>query len=87
VGQREHMVRQGFTRKEGAGLSFCVLVAISPRRAKLGGFPRGMRSLGRHPSAGPRRWRRTAGGAVAGAQLGIEPLDHKPNVIKRLPAG
>jgi hypothetical protein len=27
-----------------AGLSFCVLVAISPRRAKWGGLPRGMRS-------------------------------------------
>jgi hypothetical protein len=28
------------------GLSSCVLVAISPRRAKLGGVPRGMRSAG-----------------------------------------
>jgi hypothetical protein len=45
VGQREHMVRQGFTgSQESAGLSFCVLVAISPRCAKLGGLPLGMRS-------------------------------------------
>jgi hypothetical protein len=56
--------------QESAGLSFCVLVAISPRRANLGGLPRGMRALGRHPPADPRRWR-TAGGPVAGAQLGI----------------
>jgi hypothetical protein len=35
------------------GLSFCVLVDISPRRAKLGGVPRGMRdALNRRPSAG-----------------------------------
>jgi hypothetical protein len=32
-------------------LSFCVLVTISPRRAKLGGFPRGMRSAGTPPPA------------------------------------
>jgi hypothetical protein len=47
VGQREHMVRQGFTRKwtKVLVLSFCVLlVAISARRAKSGGLPRGMRS-------------------------------------------
>jgi hypothetical protein len=42
VDQREHMVRWVFTGS--AGLSSCVLVAISPRRAKLGGLPRGMRS-------------------------------------------
>jgi hypothetical protein len=47
VRQREHMVRQGFTRS--AGLSFCFLVAISPRRAKLGDFPRGMRSADTPP--------------------------------------
>jgi hypothetical protein len=32
-----------------AGLGFCVLVAISPRRAKLGGVPRGMRSADTPP--------------------------------------
>jgi hypothetical protein len=38
--------------QKSAGLSFCVLVAISPRRAKLGGFaPRD--ALGRRPSADP----------------------------------
>jgi hypothetical protein len=47
-----------------------------PRRAKWGGGlgPRG--ALGRHPSAGPRRWR-PASGPVAGAQMGIEPFDAK----------
>jgi hypothetical protein len=35
--------------QESAGLSFCVLVAISPRRAKWGGVPRGMRSVGTPP--------------------------------------
>jgi hypothetical protein len=42
VGQREGP-------QESVGLSFCVLVAISPRRAKLGGFPLGMRSVGTPP--------------------------------------
>jgi hypothetical protein len=59
VGQREHMARQGFTRK--CCLSSCVLVAISPRRAKLGGLSRGMRSAGTPPPARP----------VAGGQLGM----------------
>jgi hypothetical protein len=59
--------------QESAGLSFCVLVAISPRRAKLGGLPRGPRdALGQRPSAAPRRWR-PAGGPVAGADLAICP--------------
>jgi hypothetical protein len=35
--------------QESAGLSFCVLVTISPRRAALGGLPRGMRSVGTLP--------------------------------------
>ena len=48
VGQREHMVRQGFTRKVLV-LSSCVLVTISPRRAELGGLSRGMRSVGTPP--------------------------------------
>jgi hypothetical protein len=48
VGQREHMVRQGGSQ-ESAGLSSCVLVDISPRRAKLGGLSRGMRSVGTPP--------------------------------------
>jgi len=55
VGQREHMVRQR-VHKKVLVLSFCVLVTISPRRAKSGGLPRGMRTAGEH---------------VAGAQLGI----------------
>jgi hypothetical protein len=53
------------------GLSSCVLVAISPHRAKLGGrAPRD--APGRHPSADPRRWR-PAGGTVAGAGLAVPP--------------
>jgi hypothetical protein len=57
------------------GLSSCVLVlvAISPRRAKLGGSPRGMRPAGSPPPIP------AAGGPVAGARLGIEPLDAKPS--------
>jgi hypothetical protein len=63
VGQQEHMVRQGFTRKdlqESAGLSSCVLATISPRRAKLGGrvFPAGCARpapLRRPPPLAPRR--------------------------------
>jgi hypothetical protein len=39
-----------------------------------------MRSVGTLPPTRPRRWR-PAGGPVAGAQLGLEPLDHQPNVI------
>jgi hypothetical protein len=59
VGQREHMVRLVFT--ESAGLSFCVLVTISPRRAKqVGGFvPRDVFGrqgpLRRTPPLAPRR--------------------------------
>jgi hypothetical protein len=46
----------------------CLGDYLAPPR-QVGGFaPRG--ALGRHPSADPRRWR-TAGGPVAGAQLGI----------------
>jgi hypothetical protein len=48
VGQREHMVHIS------AGLSFCVLVTISPRRAKWGGcVPRGMRSVDTPPPTRP----------------------------------
>ena len=46
------------------------LGAISPRRAKLGGVPRGMRSAEAPPPI-------PVGGPVAGAQLGTEPLDAK----------
>jgi hypothetical protein len=83
VGQREHMVRQGFTRKCWSEF-LCLGGYLAPPR-QVGGFvPRD--ALGRHPSAGTRRWR-TAGGPVAGAQKGKEPFDHKPVVIKRLRAG
>mgnify|MGYP006155091983 CR=1 FL=1 len=65
VGQREHMVRQGFTRKCWSEF-LCLGDYLAPPR-RVGGFvPRD--ALGRHPSPGPRRWR-TAGGPVAGAQL------------------
>jgi hypothetical protein len=68
VGQREHMVRQGFTRKCWSEF-LCLGDYLAPLR-QVGGFaPRD--ALGRHPSADPRRWRRPAGGPVAGAQLGM----------------
>jgi hypothetical protein len=67
VGQREHMVRQGFPRKCWSEF-LCLGGYLAPPR-QVGGFvPRD--ALGRRPSADPRRWR-TAGGPVAGAQLGI----------------
>ena len=63
--QREHMVRQGFTGKCWSEF-LCLGGYLAPPR-QVGGFvPRG--ALGRHPSAGPRRWR-PAGGPVAGAHL------------------
>jgi hypothetical protein len=67
-GQREHMVRQDIHREVLVWV-LC-LGAISPRRAKLGGVPRGMRSAETLPPI-------PVGGPVAGAQLGIEPLDAK----------
>jgi hypothetical protein len=67
VGQREHMVRQGFTRKCWSEF-LCLGDYLAPPR-QVGGFaPRD--ALGRGPSADPRGWR-PAGGPVAGAQLGI----------------
>jgi len=67
VGQREHMVWQGLTRK--CWSEFLCLGGYHTPPRQVGGFaPRD--ALGRHPSADPRRWR-TAGGPVAGAQLGI----------------
>jgi hypothetical protein len=71
VGQREHMVRQGFTRRCWSEF-LCLGGYLAPPR-QVGGFaPRD--ALGRHPPpADPRRWR-TAGGPVAGAQLGIHML-------------
>ena len=67
VGQREHMVRLGIHRKCWSEF-LCLGGYLAPPR-QVGGFvPRDV--LGRHPSAEPRRWR-TAGGPVAGAQLGI----------------
>ena len=78
VGQWEHMVRQGSTGKCWSEfLCSCVLVAISPHRAKWGGGGRSPRDApGRHPSAG---------GPVAGAQLGVhvEPLDAKRQLASR----
>jgi hypothetical protein len=65
VGQREHMVRQGFTRKCWSEF-LCLGGYLGPPREVRGFAPRD--ALGRHPSADPRRWR-TAGGPVAGAQL------------------
>jgi hypothetical protein len=66
VGQREHMVRQGFTRKCWSEFLCIGGRYLAPPR-QVGGFvPRD--ELGRRPSTGPRRWR-TAGGPVAGAQL------------------
>jgi hypothetical protein len=55
--------------------SLCLGDYLGPPRQVGGRAPRD--ALGRHPPADPRRWR-TAGGPVAGAQLGIEPLDAKP---------
>ena len=52
VGQREHIHGSARVHKKVLVLSFCVLVAISPRRAKPGGLgPRGMRSAGTPPPA------------------------------------
>jgi hypothetical protein len=68
VGQREHMVRQGFTGKCWSEF-MCLGGYLAPPRGtprQVGGFaPRD--ALGRHPSADPRRWR-TTGGPVPGAQ-------------------
>jgi hypothetical protein len=41
----------GKVSQESAGLSFCVLGEISPRRARPGGLPGGMRSAGTPPPA------------------------------------
>jgi hypothetical protein len=80
VGQREHMVRLGIHRKCWSEF-LCLGGYLAPPRQVGGCAPRD--ALGRHPSAVPRRWR-PAGGPVAGAQLGIDPLDHQTNVISRL---
>ena len=62
VGQREHMVRQGFTRKCWSEF-LCLGGYLAPPR-QVGGFtPRD--ALGRRPSADPRRWR-PAGAPLAG---------------------
>jgi hypothetical protein len=62
----------GWVFTESAGLSFRVLVAISPRRAKLVGVPRGMRSADSPPPT-PAAGRCPAGGPVAGAGLAACP--------------
>jgi hypothetical protein len=75
VGQREHMVRLGIHRKcwsEFLCLGDYLARPAAPSQV-AGCAPRG--ALGRHPSADPRRWRRPAGGPVAGAQLGTKPFD------------
>jgi hypothetical protein len=61
------MVRQGFTGKCWSEF-LCLDGYLAPPRQVGVCAPRDV--LGRHPSADPRRWR-TAGGPVAGAQLGI----------------
>jgi hypothetical protein len=73
--------------QESAGLSFCVLVTISPRRAKLEGLPRGMRSANTPPPAP------AAGAPPAGPwqepdlpKLSLTSCDHQTNVISRLAA-
>jgi hypothetical protein len=72
AGQREHMARQGIT--VGNWCEFLCLGGYhAPPRQVGGRAPQD--ALGRHVPADPRRWR-PAGGAVAGAHLGIEPLDH-----------
>jgi hypothetical protein len=67
VGQREHMVRLGIHIKCWSEF-LCLGGYLAPPRQVGGRAPRD--ALGRRPSADPRRWR-TAGGPVAGAQLGI----------------
>jgi hypothetical protein len=78
VGQREHI--RGSARvhsQESAGLSFCVLVAISSRRAKWGVCaPRD--APGRRPSAGPP----AAGAPPAGPWQWQEPNLPKLSVTK-----
>jgi hypothetical protein len=67
VGQREHMVRQGFTGKCWSEF-LCLGDYLAPPHQVGGCAPRD--ALGWNPSAAdPRRWRRPAGGPVAGAQL------------------
>ena len=68
VGQREHMVRQGVTGKCWSEF-LCLGGYLAPPRQVRGFAPRD--ALGRHPSAGPRRWRTAVGPVAAGAQLGI----------------
>ena len=60
------MVRLGIHRKCWSEF-LCLGDYLTPPRQVGGRAPRG--ALGRHPSAGPRRWR-AAGGPVAGGQLG-----------------
>jgi hypothetical protein len=73
------LARQGLTRKCWSEF-LCLGGDLAPPR-QVGGFVP-WDALGRHPSADPRRWR-PASGPVAGAQLGIEPLDAKPLGISR----
>jgi hypothetical protein len=72
VGQREHMlVRLGIHRKCWSKF-LCLGGYLAPPRQVGGRAPRDV--PGRRPSADPRRWL-PAGGPVAGADLGIEPLE------------
>ena len=74
VGQREHLVRQGFTGKCWSEF-LCLGGYLAPPRQARGFSPRD--ALGRHPSAGARRWR-TAGGPVAGAPFFKKSLKYSP---------
>jgi hypothetical protein len=73
--------------QESAGLSSCVLVAISPRRAKWGSggvCPAGCARPTPLP-ADPRRWRTAGGGPVAGAQSAKVIVNHVGSTIPHVP--
>jgi hypothetical protein len=80
AGQREHMVRQGYTGKCWSEF-LCLGGYLAPRPRQVGVCaPRD--ALGRNPSADPRRWR-PAGGPVAGAQSAKVIADQVGSMIPR----